>query len=147
MKLKLQRYKNGKDSTGSLLFVDDSFFCYGLEDERRLIKIAGETRIPAGIYEIKLRDEGGMTQRYAEKFDNHRGMLWLQDIPNFEWVYIHIGNDDDDTSGCILVGEQPSNASLEESTVFQSTSAYKRLYAIILEAIDAGERVFIEVCD
>lgn len=146
MNLLLQRYTARTDSTGGNLYVDDIFHCYTCEDEQRDIKIAGETRIPSGTYEIKLRDEGGMTQRYAQKFDFHQGMLWLQDVPGFEWVYIHVGNDDDDTEGCVLVGYS-ADISTGEVRVFQSKKAYSDLYKKITWAMIEGEDVFIEIKD
>ena len=145
MKLKLVRYGHGADSTGGLLLVDDIFFCYTCEDEKRAIKVAGETRIPEGTYEIKLRTEGGMHDRYAVKFPSlHKGMLHLQNVPNFEWVYLHIGNDDTDTAGCPLVGFTAAKVASEFRSL-NSTAAYKELYRLVIESMDAGERVFIEV--
>ena len=91
MELRLLRYGHGEDSTGGLLFVDGIHFGYTCEDESRLVKISGETRIPPGRYEIKLRNEGGMTKRYARRFAFHKGMLHLQEVPGFKWVYIHVG--------------------------------------------------------
>jgi len=110
------------------------------------IKVNGETRIPNGVYNIELRNAGGMTKRYAARFPGlHRGMLHLQDVPGFEWVYIHIGNDDDDTLGCILTGEMPGSASASQAVVRSSTTAYTRLYQRIIDAMDDGETVVIDV--
>jgi hypothetical protein len=108
------------------------------------VKVPGETRIPAGTYQIKLRPEGGMNAKYAARFPaDHRGMLWLQDVPGFEWVYIHIGNTDDDTLGCILVGDTANI----EGTLARSEQAYRRIYGTISNAILAGEPVSITVED
>jgi len=143
MHLKLPRYNSSTNSTGGLLFVDGLFHCFTCEDEHRDIKIHGETRIPAGTYEIKLRTQGGMTKRYAKKFDFHQGMLWLQDVPGFDWIYIHIGNNEKHTDGCILVG---FGANCKNgNTVQHSTLAYTDLYLMVVEAINSGERVFIEI--
>ena len=148
MQLEVLRYNGRSDSTGGLMFADGAFACYTCEDQHQAVKVDGETRIPAGTYQIKLRNVGGMTQRYARKFPTmHAGMLHLQDVPGFEWVYIHIGNDDDDTLGCILVGERPTDADRSEAGVLRSTDAYRRLYTMILEAINGGERVFITLID
>ena len=59
MNLYVLRFSSQKDSTSGLLFnvVDNklNFLCYTLEDEKRDEKIAGETRIPEGEYEILFR--------------------------------------------------------------------------------------------
>ena len=144
MKLRLDRYASNEDSTGGLLFVDDGFFCYTCEDEGRDVKIKGETRIPAGTYRITLRNEGGMTKRYAKKYNFHRGMLWLRNIPGFEWVYIHVGNTEEHTDGCPLVG-YGANRRSGENSVSRSVDAYKDLYRLIIVAIDSGESIEIEI--
>ena len=144
MKLELLRYTADQDSSGGLLLIDGKFFCYTCEDEKREIKIAGETRIPNGNYKIKLRNEGGMTKRYAAKYDFHQGMIHLQDVPNFRWVYIHVGNTDDHTEGCLLVGYGANRADLE-NTVGRSRDAYTDLYKLILAAIAAGEEIEIKI--
>lgn len=143
MELKVLRYGHEADSTGGLLLVDGKHFCYTCEDETRKIKVPGETCIPPGRYEILLRNAGGMTERYKQRFEFHRGMLHLQAVPGFQWVYIHIGNTDDDTEGCILIGFQAQ----KRYTVGLSTSAYSELYKQVLAAMDRGEQVFIEIGD
>ena len=148
MKLDVYRYSDNGESTLGLLFIDGKFECYTLEDEYRTVKVFGETRIPSGSYTIKLRTEGGHHERYKHKFTSiHKGMLWLQDVPNFEYVYIHIGNTDEDTDACILVGESPNGADYSEARVLNSANNYKRLYYLIMEAINAGERVWFEIKD
>jgi hypothetical protein len=144
MELLVSRFVSGKDSTGGLMFMNNEFFCYTCEDQYQEVKVPKETRIPEGRYQIKLRNEGGMTQRYGARFPFHRGMLHLQDVPDFEWVYIHIGNDDDDTEGCVLVGRGIATVN-KESHITDSTIAYTQLYNLILMAFDRGEEVWITV--
>jgi hypothetical protein len=146
--LTLQRYSQDDDSTLGILYLDGVFQCYTLEDEEREIKVAGETRIPEGTYDIKLRTEGGLTQKYAKKFpDMHKGMLWLQDVPNFEWVYIHLGNTDEHTEGCILVGNQVNNNKVDEAFLGDSKRAYKKLYPKLVDIIESGEQLTIEITE
>ena len=148
MKIKVIRYSSGKEATLGLMFIDGKFACYTLEDEFRTEKVYGETRIPAGTYEVKLRTVGGFNERYKAKFpDIHKGMLWLQDVPNFQYILIHIGNDDDDTAGCILVGNTSEENITKKGFIGKSTPAYKRIYPLIAEAIEAGVEVTIEVVD
>ena len=145
LELKLLRYGSGPRSTGGALLIDNVFHCHTCEDEYRAVKVPNETRIPAGRYNIKLRHSGGMNQKYTDRFSFHRGMLHLQDVPGFEWIYIHIGNNEKQTSGCILVGYTANSKGGFD--VARSEAAYTDLYKIILAAYNRGESVFIEVID
>lgn len=152
MKLEVLRYSSEKDSTlGALFDVTNGrkFLCYTLEDEYREEKVMHETRIPAGTYKITLRTVGGFHQRYSKRFkDIHHGMLWVRDVPNFEYILIHCGNDDDDTSGCLLVGDtQTSNANGSDGFVGSSTLAYKQIYPKIAEALLNNKEVTITYVD
>lgn len=145
--LTLVRFLHGSDSTLGELFVADDFFCFVCEDERRAVKVEGETRIPAGRYQILLREEWSpMNRRYAARFGFHCGMLWLQDVPGFEWVYIHVGNTDDDTAGCLLTGFAAGTCD-GGGQVMRSVEAYSELYPVLVEAIQSGVDVFIIVRD
>ena len=136
MKLELKRFSAGKDSTLGLLFVDGEFECFTLEDEYREEKVKGETRIPAGTYKVAKREVvSGLTEKYRSKypwFDYH---FMLHDVPNFQYVYIHVGNDDDHTDGCLLVGDAvKSNIFNEDNNLTSSGPAFKRLYHKMCEA-------------
>lgn len=146
MKIHLLRYSPQDDDTLGLLFIDAKFACYTLEDEPREVKVPGETCIPVGTYRIDLRTDGLMTRRYAKKFpDMHRGMLHLQDVPGFEYVYIHYGNHEGQTDGCILVGDTAQQNVTERGFVGAAVAAYRRIYQPICDAIMVGEKVSITV--
>ena len=154
MKLTLYRDSGGPESTLGRLCIGEGLseylFCYCLEDQRQIVKVQNETRIPSGTYEIKLRQGSPMAKRYDAAYSDidHSGMLWLQEVPNFSYVYLHVGNDDDDSSGCILVG---CNAYLDimggGGTLGRSKDAYKALYKKVQPVILAGEKVFITIKD
>lgn len=154
MELLVKRQSTGDESTiGTMHEVIDNepmgghheFRHFTMEDQPNEPKVPGETRIPAGRYKIELRTEGGMTKRYAKKFSWHRGMLWLQDVPNFTFVYIHYGNYEGDTDGCILVGDGAQSNVLDDGMVMSSVAAYTRLYEEIMQAMDAGDEVWITI--
>jgi len=153
MKLKVLRFSSQEDSTSGLLFLDGDlgleFLCYTLEDEERALKVRGETRVPAGTYEIKLRTEGGFHGRYTKRFAGmHKGMLHVINVPNFKWILIHTGNTDEHTAGCLLVGDsQENNKIIKDGFVGKSTNAYKRIYPPIAKALEKGEKVTIEYID
>ena len=140
MKLTLTRFSdNGWATYGDLVAGD--FKCFTLEDTYREDKIFGMTCIPEGEYQIKLRTEGRHHLKYTKEFIFHKGMLWLQDVPNFKYILIHIGNKVEDTNGCILVG----TTILEDGFLQESTRAYVQLYPRVIEAFDKGEPVTIEI--
>lgn len=148
MKLTLQRFSGGKESTLGTLSIDGKFQVFTIEDEYRTVKVKGETRIPSGTYKIILRKEGGKHEDYKKKFPlTHRGMLWLQDVPNFQYILIHIGNTDIDSQGCILIGDSASQNVTERGSIAGSGSAYQRIYPDIAKILEAGGIVTIEVFD
>lgn len=149
MNLTVQRYNSSTESTLGMLFIDCRFECYTLEDEYRTVKLKGETRIPSGKYKVELRKEGGFHNRYLQKFGHtfHKGMLWVRNVPNFEYILIHIGNDDADTAGCLLVGNTANNNNLGKGFIGGSTDAYKKFYPLVADALMKGEDVWIEYKD
>lgn len=142
--LTLQRLHSYNDYSIGLMYVDGKLHSFTLEDEKRSVKVWGDTRIPAGVYNITYRTAGRLHRQYSQQFYNHKGMLWIRNIPNFEYVYIHIGNDDDDTAGCILVGQSHQ---IGQNFIAHSTKAYESLYHIVSAALNQGKQVRINVVD
>ena len=145
MKLEIIRFSSHSDSTLGLLFDITEvrkFLCFTIEDEGRDTKIKGETRIPAGTYELKLRKEGGYHQRYVKKYGSmHKGMIHVQDVPGFTYILWHTGNTDEHTMGCLLLGDTSQQNITKEGFIGASTDAYKRVYPSIAKAIEDGEKV------
>lgn len=146
MELRLDRVHNGTDHTNGLFYINNELQCFTLEDEERTKKVWGETRVFSGRFKILLRTVGGFHQRYLRKYgaEFHKGMLWLQDVPEFEFILIHIGNDDDDTAGCILVG---TTTNAPENFIGGSVKAYKKIYPQIRDHILNGGEVWITIND
>jgi hypothetical protein len=152
MQLEVLRISSQEDSTSGILFDvsngERKFLCYTLEDEYREDKISGETRVPKGTYKLELRKVGGFDSRYKKKFSFHKGMLEVRDVPNFQYILIHIGNTDENTAGCLLVGDtQNSNLIEKDGFIGSSTNAYKKIYPPIAKAIEDNEEVTITYID
>lgn len=153
MQLEVLRFSSEADSTSGLLFdITDGkrrFLAYTLEDEYREKKEMHETRVPAGTYNVTLRTVGGLHQKYTDRYgDMHKGMLWVRDIPGFEYILIHTGNTDEHTSGCLLVGDtQENNQLATNGFTGKSTQAYKRIYPPIAETLEKGGIVTITYVD
>jgi len=153
----LLRVSTGSKSTIGVLYdvmfrnavaqKQKNMLSFTLEDTHRNIKVYGQTRIPTGVYPLRLREYGSFHDKYKEKFDWHEGMIEICDVPDFSDVLIHIGNDDDDTEGCLLVANTASQNLTESGFVGQSTDAYKRVYLNILKALKTGEDVRLKIVD
>ncbi|HBL75809.1 MAG: hypothetical protein A2W90_04725 [Bacteroidetes bacterium GWF2_42_66] len=146
--LKLLRISDDGKTTIGLLFVNNRFYCYTLEDARREVKIPGETRIPAGTYLITFRKElSELTQKYRDLYPDWFSFhLQLNNVPEFDLVYLHNGGDHTDTEGCILVSDsiqvQNKNTMLTNSRI-----TFRRLYEFISEQLSGGTACRIIIQD
>ena len=146
MIIDLIRTQFGSDATNGMIFLDGVFECFSLEDEYREQKIRGETCIPEGSYEVVLRKEGGFHQRYSSRYSFHKGMLWVKSVPNFEWILFHLGNTDENTAGCILVGDTQQDLDVsKDGFIGSSGNAYKKFYPKVAEVLENGEEVTLNV--
>lgn len=105
------------------LYLDGEFFCFTLEDTVRDCKVPGETAIPEGSYEVLVTN----SPRFKRK------LPLLINVPGFDGIRIHPGNSAEDTSGCLLVGEE-IDRSTPIPTLRKSRQAFDRLFPILQEA-------------
>ena len=133
----LQRFSDNRDSTlGILLKAQPTnqgaklvFQGYTLEDEFRDEKVMKETRIPAGTYTIDVQPaDTALTLKYRAKYPWFKKHLEIKNVPGFMGVYLHIGNFDADTAGCILIGDNADNNTIGPGSISNSTAAFKRFY-------------------
>ena len=140
-------FDNGEETLGILYYRDELkklryHFC--LEDEFRKVKVAGETRIRAGEYEISMRFEGSFYERYSNNKNKDLatlvkkyGIPWLKDVPGFEWILMHPGNKDSDTNGCLLSGMTANNFSREKGFIGDSVTAFTHMMRAIGATVDS----------
>jgi hypothetical protein len=152
MRATLRRLDGGPHDTIGELRLNGRLLAFTLEDEGRDTKVVGETRIPAGVYPVRLRTEGGHHAKYTRRFAKgmgptwHRGMLEVCDVPGFRWILIHIGNTHSDTAGCILVGDGVNGLGQSSRALMGSTTAYIRAYEALVAAAEAND-LELEVLD
>lgn len=144
----VERFGMGRDATLSRVWnITDGNeipLCWGLEDERRETKVVGETCIPVGTYELRLRTHGGFHNRYRTRFpDMHVGMIEVVGVPGFTDILWHIGNTEKDTAGCLLLGSIPVIVPEGggDFTVARSTDAYRKVYPQVSGALVEGVKV------
>lgn len=152
MELLLQRISDNGDSSIGVIFHKDSkeFKGFTLEDEHRDVKVKGETRIPAGKYELKIRKEDTpLTLKHRDAYGSwFRYHIEVTGIPNFSGVYIHAGNDDDHTDGCLLVCNTMTNHFIQQKNPgASSVDAVRRLYSLVYPHLESGKKAFIEIRD
>lgn len=134
------------------LFVDGVFWFNTLEDTDRDLyqdmsvedikarKVYSKTAIPKGTYEVVLAPTTRFKDRpWAKRYD---GLVpLLKNVKCFSGVLFHPGNGPEDTSGCILVGNNTVVGGLTGST-----AAYYRLMDnVFMPAHRAGKSVFVQI--
>ena len=145
--INLLRYTDDGKSTLSLLFYNNKFFCYALEDTFHPVKIPGETRIPAGTYQLGFnKSVTPLTQKYRDQFQWFNYHLELKSVPNYQAVYLHVGNYHKDTEGCILIADGIGAAN-SQAMVTHSRQAYQRLYQQVKSELEQGTPARIIVRD
>ena len=146
-KWKMQSY------TISNLIINGEVFCQVLEDADRgldssmsldkilELKRPSITAIPRGTYEITL-------DVVSPKFSSRPfykevcgGKLpRLLNVKGFDGVLIHVGNTAADSAGCLLVG-----INLEKGKVLKSQETFKKLYKLLKDKHDKGEKITIKI--
>ena len=134
MELTMTRTSRQAECTTGVLYLGKERMAHTLEPRWRDLgkeqKVAGQTAIPEGTYEICLE----VSARFK------RLMPYLMNVPGFTGILIHCGNTVADTEGCILVGKRSVNDRLS-----MSRSAFNRLFARLKEAWDRGEPIILKV--
>lgn len=153
MELSLTRIATNDRYTIGRLKIDGKYFCDTLEPADRglssdmplnkikRIKVHGKTAIPTGRYRVDVRTVSPRCKNryWAKQFG---GIVpRLLDVPFYSGVLIHVGNDENDTEGCLLTGYNKI-----KGKVIDSAKAFTLLMSdYLLPADKAGEEIWIEV--
>lgn len=153
MILRLERRWPKQTYTIGILYVNNVRFCETLEDRDRGLKqtdhpdyikarkVAGETAIPTGTYDVAMNITSPKYSAVAWYYKLCRGkMPRLLNVPGFDGILIHPGSDALSTRGCILTGKNTIVGKLTESKV-----TFEKLYKKMKAAYDKGEKITIEI--
>lgn len=152
MELKVKRRFKAANYTIGSLYVNGVKECDTIEDTDRGLdnnmplsviqtkKIYGKTAIPTGTYEINMNNVSPKfkDRSWAKICDGKLPLL--RDVRGFTGILIHVGNKPEDTSGCILVGENKI-----KGQVINSTQTFAKLYTKMKEADKRGEHINITI--
>lgn len=155
MKIEVKRIALKDKYTIGHMYIDGKFVCDTLEDKVRdlnkngkfdngEVKIPNETAIPYGTYNVTMNIQSLKYSNYAKypyvkKYNAF--MPRLQNVPSFEGILIHAGNTADQTSGCILVGENKIKGQVVNSQKIWTNLMDKYFWPAKLR----GEKITIEM--
>ena len=153
MNLRVERRWKKDTYTIGVLFVDGVRFCETLEDKDRGLKqtdplsvikarkVYQETAIPTGVYEVAMNVVSPKYAASAWYWKLCQGKVpRLVDVPGWEGVLIHTGNNALQTAGCLLTGRNTKVGQLTESK-----ATYEKLYKKMKAAYDRGEKITIQI--
>lgn len=142
MQLLLERKTRTGITTIGRLSINGKFECYILEDTDRglhsgmkpaqiaAIKVKGATCIPTGTYPV-------LKVYWPRRNDYY---LQLQNVPGYSGIFIHTGNTEADTQGCLLPGQTTA-----ADFIGNSKKALEALEKKVFAALSNKEEVFITI--
>lgn len=148
-----RKYKKSSYTVGDL-YIDGVWFCSTLEDldrglyqnmaleEIKMLKVYGETAIPAGKYLIRMDIVSNKYSKVEWYWENCGGgrMPRVEDVKGFEGVLLHPGNTALDSYGCILVGLNKKKGQLVESK-----KTFKKLWNKLEKAHKQEEAIWLTI--
>jgi hypothetical protein len=121
MEILLKRFAKKEKYTIGKLYLNNVYFCDTIEDKDRglnqsmsledilKIKVMHQTAIPTGVYKVIVNmspSKGRLLPR-------------LENVKGFSGILVHRGNTEDDSSGCIIVGENKVVGKVINSTKYE----------------------------
>lgn len=144
MKILLDRLFKGPKYTVGHLYIDGKYFCDTIEDvDRGLLnsmplseikakKIPSKTAIPRGTYKITL---DVVSPKYSKRdfyIKVCKGKVpRILNVKGFEGILLHTGNTEEDSAGCIILGENKV-----KGKVINSRVTFEKFYKELLKDKD-----------
>ena len=142
MEIQVNRIARKDDYTIGRMSLNGEYFCDTLEDTDRGLnstmpldeilskKRKGITAIPTGKYDVILT--------FSPKFK--RVLPLLLNVPGYQFIRVHQGNQVDSTDGCLLVGENK-----EKGKVLNSRATLEKLMSVLLESEKCKEKISLTI--
>ena len=110
--IQIKRFAFKETYTIGKLYVDGVYVCDTIEDKVRVLnsakdKVYGFTAIPPGEYKADVA--------FSNKF--RYNVVRLFGVPYFEGIYIHKGNTEKDSLGCVIVGKNDKKGWVSNPTI------------------------------
>lgn len=153
MKLKVERKWPKATYTIGRFYIDGIRYCETLEDTDRGLKqtdslayiksrkVANETAIPKGTYGVAMNITSPKYSASSWYWKLCQGKVpRLLNVPGWEGVLLHTGNNALQTAGCILLGKNTKVGQLTDSK-----ATFQKIYKLMKAAYDKGEEITIEI--
>jgi hypothetical protein len=157
----IDRFRFASDWTLGKILIDNQLDGYVVEDEIRKVKVKGETAIWEGTYPLGKRFSPKFSKSFywngqnlitenefkqlplaSIKHYKPHELIWIQNVPGFEYILIHWGNTDDDSEGCLIVGSKIGIIKGQEG-VTNSRIYYKKFYEKVFPKITESSTITI----
>lgn len=109
-----------------------------LEDKYREVKVAGETRFPAGVVTLTRVTQSGILNKMRRWAPHLPWIVGIEGVPNYSLLRVHTGVTHEHTDGCHIVGGGVMDAwklSKEEAAVLRSRDTYLDLHNRVFEPL------------
>ena len=153
MEILVYRKWKKPDYTVGRMSIDGTLICNTMEDIDRGLddgmqdwmirnkKIPNVTAIPTGRYKVDMDTVSPKFSKYPFYMEVCKGKLpRIKNVKGFDGILIHCGVDHSNSSGCILVGMNKQKGKLTDSK-----ETFKTVYALMKEAHDRGETIYITI--
>jgi Family of unknown function (DUF5675) len=143
MELLLKRLSLNDNSTEGELFVNDTFFCYTIEDKVRAkpgewkpnLKVYEKTAIPYGRYPVLVT--------WSNRFK--RMLTGIFNVPDFEGIRIHNGSSELSSAGCIIISYQKDDGlNGKNNKIVNDKKAMNDLCKLI-DSIQKKEKIYLTI--
>lgn len=152
MEILLERKYKKASYTIGVLYINGKSFCDTLEDKDRglqqsmnlayikSVKVAGQTAIPTGTYQLGFTYSPKFAKRpWAKKYNGM--VVVVPGVKGFEGVRIHPFNDASESLGCIALGENKV-----KGKVINSQKWYEKFVdEYFLPAWKKGEKITLTI--
>lgn len=149
MELVVERLYKKDNYTIGILKIDGLYECDTLEDTDRGLsqdmpeseitkkKKYGKTAIPTGRYKVTF----GISNRFGKCFYAINSMIpSINNVKGFTAIRIHAGTDENDTEGCLLLGENKA-----KGKVLYSGKTCERVFRKMWLAYNYGSPIWITI--
>ena len=111
--------------------VDGEYISDSIEDTVRILnsiedKVYGKTAIPVGTYNADIY--------FSKKFGYK--VIRLFDVPYFEGIYVHKGNTEKDSHGCLILGFNDKKGWVSRPTIAMNK---------LIEAVEGADKITVVV--